>query len=200
MKNSKISVVLVVHRPYLKYLKTAITNLKQCEVIVVANDCQVDIEGVKVVHTAGNLASASNVGVSEAKGPYVMRVDSDDWVEPQILEVLSHKLDEGYDAVWCDYLRANEKGCGVYMLDIAAQEELEHPCGVLYKKSVWEALNGYDETLDRQEGYDFWRRFKRAGYKSYRIPYPYYYYRQHSYQMSRKPGKEEVREMIDSRT
>lgn len=38
------------------------------------------------------IASARNVGLTEARGAHVMFVDSDDWVEPDIVEFLLHRL------------------------------------------------------------------------------------------------------------
>lgn len=52
----------------------------------------------------GGLASARNVGLEMASGNYIMCVDSDDWIESNMVEVMVNDL-EGFqvDMVVCDY-------------------------------------------------------------------------------------------------
>ena len=42
----------------------------------------------------GGLASARNLGIKYSKGKYISFIDSDDWVEPDYLEVLHSKIKE----------------------------------------------------------------------------------------------------------
>lgn len=60
---------------------------------------------VRVVHQKNQgQSSARNVGVVNAKGPYIVFVDSDDWVEPNFLEVLrSVQIRTNADIVVCGY-------------------------------------------------------------------------------------------------
>ena len=56
----------------------------------------------------------------------------------------------------------------------------------LYRKEVWEYLNGYDEALHGSEDFDFWLRASYK-FKLGRIPWseaPFYAYRAHSNSMS----------------
>lgn len=52
------------------------------------------------------LALTRNLGIKEAKGKYIVFVDSDDWVDPRFLEILYSKIEEtGADLVECDFWR-----------------------------------------------------------------------------------------------
>ncbi len=61
---------------------------------------------VKVLHHERNrgLPAARNTGLAAAEGEYVFHCDSDDFVEPDMLEVLYGVAQErNADIVWCDW-------------------------------------------------------------------------------------------------
>lgn len=60
---------------------------------------------VKVFHTENHgLSAARNLGLREAKGEYIGFVDSDDWIEPDMYEVMLKRMREtGADIVTCEY-------------------------------------------------------------------------------------------------
>lgn len=66
-------------------------------------------ERVKVFHTQNRgLSCARNLGLDEAQGEWIGFVDSDDWIEPDMYEVLLSRAEEtGADVVECGYF--NEK-------------------------------------------------------------------------------------------
>ena len=63
----------------------------------------------RVVHLTTNsgLGNARNVGIAEAKGDYIMLLDSDDYLEPFALERVAQVVAEvpEPDIVWFDYAR-----------------------------------------------------------------------------------------------
>ena len=68
---------------------------------------------VRVFHTENRgIAAARNLGVKEAKGDYIGFVDSDDWIEPDMYEILLGEIEE-YDAdvsacrIWYVYATGN---------------------------------------------------------------------------------------------
>ena len=53
----------------------------------------------------GDAASSRNMGLSLATGEYVSFIDCDDWIAPNMLEVLYNKIKQGnYDLVSCNYM------------------------------------------------------------------------------------------------
>lgn len=87
-------------------------------------------ERIRVVHKEnGGLVSARLAGFKEARGEYLMFLDSDDWLMQEALSFLYNKIQEGYDIV---------RGRN-YMAFDDSSKKLEEP-----KLAVGE-LNGADE-------------------------------------------------------
>ena len=63
---------------------------------------------IRVIHKPnGGLTSARNAGLAMASGEWVMYLDGDDWIEPEMLELLLRKGEEtGADIVMGDFLFA----------------------------------------------------------------------------------------------
>ena len=64
-------------------------------------------ERIKVIHKKnGGLTSARNAGLSEAEGEWIMHVDGDDWIEPDMLESLIGAAQvTGADLVFGDFMK-----------------------------------------------------------------------------------------------
>lgn len=112
-----ISVIVPVFNvaPYLRKCLDSILNqtYENLEIIII-NDGSTDGSGsvcdeykkderVKVFHTENRgLSAARNKGLDEANGDWIGFVDSDDWIEPDMYEVLQKKAeDTGADVVEC---------------------------------------------------------------------------------------------------
>lgn len=109
---------------------------------------------IRVFHTKNNgLSSARNLGLREAKGEYIGFIDSDDWIEPNMYEILLRRLEEkGTDisicGVWKEYLgsRCDYSICdGIYdgteAIRILIYDQISN--GVwnrLYKKECWTSI------------------------------------------------------------
>jgi glycosyltransferase involved in cell wall biosynthesis len=65
-----------------------------------------------IIHKVnGGVASARQAGIDNATGDYIIHVDSDDWVEPNMLEELVECAEkENADMVICDYYEINKDG------------------------------------------------------------------------------------------
>lgn len=66
----------------------------------------------RVVHCAnGGVSSARNEGLMLARAPYIAMVDSDDWVEPGMLEALYHAIvSDGSDMAVCGHVEHTIEG------------------------------------------------------------------------------------------
>lgn len=109
MEKPLISVIIPVYKvePYLKKCVDSVINqsYKNLEIILV-DDCSPDscpqmcdeykkTDGrIKVIHHAvnGGLSCARNSGIEAASGEYIAFVDSDDFVNPSMIEVLYSEL------------------------------------------------------------------------------------------------------------
>ena len=67
---------------------------------------------IRVIHKEnGGLSDARNVGIDAAKGEYILFVDSDDWIHPQLIELtLKIIIKEKADVVSYDYKKVNNAG------------------------------------------------------------------------------------------
>lgn len=118
----KVSVIVPVYNAE-KYLQECVDSIlnqtiKDIEVILV-DDGSTDTSPVicdryaeqdsrvKVIHKPnGRASSARNAGIRAAVGEYIAFVDSDDWISPNMYELM---LDQGADVCLCDYERFQGK-------------------------------------------------------------------------------------------
>ena len=68
-------------------------------------------ENIRVVHRKnGGLSAARNSGIEVAKGDYVMFIDSDDYIEPNVLKGLIAQMDcDKLDVLRYDYQNVNDQ-------------------------------------------------------------------------------------------
>lgn len=80
---------------------------------------------IRVIHKEnGGLHSARNVGIEEATGTYLTFFDGDDWLEPQMYEVMLSALKEQHaDLAVCRYRQVYQEGTVDKSTDMAAVME-----------------------------------------------------------------------------
>ncbi len=187
--------VIITSFNYARYLERAIRSaLNQSlpansfEVIVV-DDCSTDeshlildnyAEDVKVIKMEKNsgLSAARNTGIKKAKGQYVVFLDADDYIQADLLKVLSVFLTENnrLDAVAVDYYLVNEYGDH---LEWVSSSEKPVACGIMFRKDLLFDIGLYDETFRAREEEDLRKRFL-AKHNIFHIPLPLYRYRMHN--------------------
>jgi glycosyltransferase involved in cell wall biosynthesis len=128
------------------------------------------------------LARSLNRGIRQARGKFVVRVDGDDYVHREYLNVLKLHLDmnEDIDAIACDY----------YMVDdhervIEVRDCVVHPvaCGVMFRIGQLIDVGLYDDDFLMREDEDLRIRFQ-SKYRIERVRLPLYRYRRHDQNMT----------------
>ena len=132
MEDAKISVIVPVYKVE-KYLDRCVESIvnqtyKNLEIILVddgsPDDCPVMCdawakkdERIQVIHKEnGGLSSARNAALDISTGEYVCFVDSDDWIDSDMIEVLVRCVSEK---------KADVAMCGFYM-DYSGERESDH--------------------------------------------------------------------------
>lgn len=148
------------------------------------------------------LPGARNRGLAETTGEYVCFLDSDDLLLPdkcrRQVEVLAANPKLGF--VYCDITTIDEKGIVVPdQFSIAAvprdlsgnlfgtliQGGYFPPHTVMVRRSVLEAVGGFDPALGGHADYELWLRISGAGYPAHFIAERLASYRVHSASMSK---------------
>jgi glycosyltransferase involved in cell wall biosynthesis len=117
----------------------------------------------------GGCASARARGLEEARGAYVMFVDSDDWIEPESLERLYrgavvHAADVvqgGWRRVFADGSVADETNNEVLACtqDLSGTLRLPREVAITLQPTIWRRL--YRSAFLKGNGIDFQQQFRR---------------------------------------
>ena len=189
----KLSVIVPVYNQE-KYIARCLRSLvkqsmdrKEYEIIVI-NDGSTDktskileqfLEYITLIESEKNygLPITLNKGIKKSLSKYMVRVDSDDYVNEDFLKFLYSFISQNnsYDAVSCDYFLVDDKE------EILSRENSEKKpigCGIIFKSQQIIELGLYDENLLLHEDIDLRKRFEKK-YKVIRLPLPLYRYRKH---------------------
>lgn len=127
--------------------------------------------------TNRGLPASLNRGIHASTAPYVVRVDSDDYVNAYFLRILSMSLANNLymDAVACDYLTVDDRE------EVLGRKNcLEDPiaCGIMFRTEQLVDIGLYDESFLLHEERDLRFRFLEK-YTIHRVELPLYRYRRH---------------------
>lgn len=193
-KNFNVSVILPVYNSEkyigrcLRSLKRQSLNKKNYEIVIV-NDCSEDkslfeikkfrSNNIKLINNEKNygLVKSLNLGIRQAKGSLLVRVDSDDWVHEDFLNIMSTFLfiNDKLDAVACDYALTDENEKNI---KIENCEKNPIGCGIMFRTQQLINLGLYDESFEYAEEEALRKSFLKK-YSITRIPLNLYRYRQH---------------------
>ena len=123
--NCKVSIIVPIYNVE-KYLKRAVDSIiaqthKNIEILLVddgspdscgdiCDEYALNDNRIIVIHKKnGGLSSARNAGIEKATGKYILFVDSDDYILPNMVERLLNVAYNNCDIVQCDFFRFEDK-------------------------------------------------------------------------------------------
>ncbi|NLM03434.1 MAG: glycosyltransferase [Clostridiales bacterium] len=151
---------------------------------------------------------ARNHGVKNAKGQYILFMDSDDIAEPTLIEGLVNRLDKlnsraenKYILCYSAYLQIDEKNKQISNIARGIQVEPEEilgyefvrnyiisTSGVLVKKDYFIKAGGFNEKIRYSEDWDLWLRLTQLGGFAY-VDEPLIKIRRHGTNLSSQVNK-----------
>jgi len=135
---------------------------------------------VKVISTPQNsgVAAAANLGIKNARGQFIIRVDADDYVSSDMCYFMKTYLESNHDAfcVSCDYSLVDD-----HENTIARKyAELEPvSCGIMYRKDLFLQSGGYNDSMRHREEEELRKRLGEY-YRIHHLKIPFYRYRMHN--------------------
>ncbi|MBA3341080.1 MAG: glycosyltransferase family 2 protein [Gemmatimonadaceae bacterium] len=132
------------------------------------------------------LPGSLNIGIKSARGRFVVRIDGDDYVHAEYLNVLSMHLtmNPAMDAVSCDY---HLVGDNEQVIERVNGAERPIGCGIMFRIDQLVELGLYDEQFLSHEDRDLRIRFLET-HQIHRVALPLYRYRRHDENMTNDHG------------
>lgn len=168
------SIDSVVHQisPYWELIVVDDGSVDETAAIVDARIAQ-DARIRRISQPNGGVSSARNLGTASARYDWLMYLDADDLLEDTYLERMTAVLvaDPHLDAVHCGWVRIASDGTRVVEQCCTASGDMfeyftrfcafpVHAC--VFRRSLADAVGGWDTTLCTCEDWDFWQRISRT--------------------------------------
>ncbi|HYN69035.1 MAG TPA: glycosyltransferase family A protein [Candidatus Eisenbacteria bacterium] len=139
---------------------------------------------IRLVRQANQgLPSARNSGIAASTGRYVLPLDADDVLLPEMLQKTVDVLDSdpGVAIAYTDYFRfgadSRQVRTGPWSLDALAFS-CQLSGATLFRRDVWTTVGGYDAAMrGGYEDWDFWIGAAERGFVGRRIPEALFGYR-----------------------
>lgn len=145
-------------------------------------------EKISVIYQQNKgLTISNNIAISVAKGEFIVRLDADDRFDLNALSLLYgvFEKDEELGMAFGDWYEIDEFN---NVLSVERRHDFEkevsildlpaHGACTMFRVEYLKELQGYDESLTRQDGYELWFRFIKK-YKIKSLNIPIFYYRKH---------------------
>ena len=142
-------------------------------------------QGIQVLRQEKlNAAAALNLGIRAARGRYVCRLDADDTVEPTYFEKSLCLLESNRGVAFAYSLVKTfgdeDRIWLTEVFDLRLLLEYNYICqAAVFRRSIWDEVGGFDQTMDGYEDWDFWLKVGKAGFRGKLIPETLFNYRRH---------------------
>ncbi|MGG5209008.1 glycosyltransferase family 2 protein [Chryseobacterium sp. MIQD13] len=195
----KLSIIIPVYNTPLTYVRECLKSIAEAQIrysyeVIIVNDGSTDNELVGflkeykdshaiVIHKENSGVSASrNVGLKQAKGNFLLCLDSDDQLLPAINDAITYlNSNTSYDVLYCDLqffgdTRFLHKKCEFSKFQLMYVSNMLTPSSTLFsKKLVSEIL--FNEKLSYSEDRDFFSRAASLGFQFKHFKSPFCLYR-----------------------
>jgi|TARA_X000001036_G_scaffold168941_1_gene159870 glycosyltransferase involved in cell wall biosynthesis len=152
-----------------------------------------DVKSFRLKKNMG-ISYASNYAIGKAKGEYIMRVDSDDYINKHTINFMSLVLDNNPEIafVCSDHYRVNDSEFIEERVALNDEEVIKnHGAGILFRKTIIEEFNGYNTNLKEAEDYELIRKIIKK-YPYFYLPIPLYRYYIHDLNISHSGNRESI--------
>ncbi len=203
MNNEVLVTIYITNYNYGKYIRQSIESvLSQTEQdfeLLIIDDGSVDNSREIIEEYRGNpkisiiyqknkgLNITNNIAMRASHGKYLMRLDADDFLEPEAVEVMSAVLeqDDELGLVFPDYYYVDAGGEKIgeerrhnFEKEVSLYDQPAHGACTMIRLSFLKELGGYNESFTCQDGYDLWIKFIMH-YKVNNVGRPLFSYRRH---------------------
>lgn len=155
-------------------------------------------DGVSIIYQQNKgLNVTNNVAMRASNGKYLIRLDADDFLEPEALEVMSNVLedDEELGLVFPDYYYVDKQGNRTgeqrrhnFEKEVSLYDQPAHGACTMIRLAFLKKLGGYNENFTCQDGYDLWIKFV-FHYKVTNVNRPLFSYRRHGENLTSNEDK-----------
>ena len=140
----------------------------------------------------------SKLAVNKSRGNYFMRVDSDDFINRNTIDImhniLKHNNNRGF--VYCDHWRTDEFGLKQKIVKLNNKKTLySHGAGILFRKNLIKKIGNYNPKLREAEDHDLIKRLEKIC-KGFYLPIPLYRYYIHGENISLKGNRKKYIKLI----
>ena len=113
---------------------------------------------------------ATNSAISNGNGELILQLDSDDFIEPNTLEILVQAIMPGHVCAYGNFRRINPNGTIIdegwevaqYSRFRLLKDMVIHPPR-LFRRDVWDSIGKHNEKLLNAEDYDLFLRMSEVG-------------------------------------
>lgn len=224
-----LSIVIPVYNTRPEYIKeclhslTLLDGLCEYEAVIVndgSNDSQTlafldtwqrnkPAHHVYISQTNKGLPGARNSAIQAAQGKFILPLDSDDTLHPEIHHFIRH-LQNQHDTgiLFGNYQTFGDEEKSYYLNDHFSPTELllfhnRLTACSFFPKALWQQIGGYDESFKTFEDYEFWCRCALNGASFTHLPKMLFRYRKiyngQSLLQRSKPMHQEYRQKIASK-
>lgn len=129
----------------------------------------------------------NNIAMRLAKGEFIVRLDADDYLDSEYLEIMVEKItsDAEIGLVFPDFYYVNNIGTIIgeekrfnFEEEVSLYDLPAHGACTMIRLAFLKILGGYNESFSCQDGYDLWLKFINV-HKVVNVNKPLFSYRRH---------------------